>query len=125
MRSFACSADETRATLIDCEHLIFSSIMASKITILEGTLSTTSAKGFDSEDAALTHVITRARALASPDQKRRLEKALFDRIVSEDGVKATSEVVEGKMAFAKALAKAYAPQLAIVTGSYGKDEDEE
>jgi hypothetical protein len=99
--------------------------MASKITILEGNLSTTSAKGFDTDEAALAHVIVRARAMASPEQKNRLEKALFDRIVSEDGVKATSEVIEGKIAFAKALAKAYAPQLAIVTGSYGKDDDED
>ncbi len=99
--------------------------MASKITILEGTLSTTSAKGFDRDDDALAHIVTRARALAAPEQKGRLEKALMDRVVSEDGVKATSEVIEGKVAFAKALARAYAPQLTIVTGSYGKDDDED
>jgi hypothetical protein len=101
------------------------SIMASKITILEGNLSTTSAKGFDTDAAALAHVVARARALASAEQKRNLEQALLDRVVSEDGVKATSEVVEGTIAFAKALAKAYAPSLTIVTGRYSKDEDEE
>jgi DNA-binding phage protein len=97
-----------------------------KITILEGAgLSTTAAKSFDTEAAALAHVIARARALVSTAQTARFEKAVLERIVSEDGEKAVSEVVAGTIPFAKALAAAFAPQITIVTRAWGKDDEDE
>lgn len=100
--------------------------MTSKITVLEGTgFTTKAAQSFDNEAAALAHVIARARTYVSPAQLARFENAVAERIVSEDGKKAVSEVVAGSTAFAKALAVAFAPQITVVTGSYGKDDADE
>ena len=100
--------------------------MTRKITILEGSgLTTNAAKSFATESEALAYVIARARALVPAAQKSRFENAVVEKIVSEDGEKAVSEVIAGSLAFAKALAAGFAPQLTIVSGSYGKDDDEE
>ncbi len=100
--------------------------MTIKITIVESVgLSTTAAKSFSSETEALAHVVARIRASLPVDQRPRFENSVRDRVVSEDGVYAVSEIVAGTIPFAKALAKAFAPQISIITGSYGKDEDED
>ncbi len=99
--------------------------MANKITVLESSgLTTIAAKSFATEAEALAHVIARARVHIPAAQKSRFEQTLIDRVVSEDGEKAISEVIAGTLPFAKALAKAFAPQLTIVSGQYGQDDDE-
>ncbi len=100
--------------------------MTRKITVLEGSgLTTTAAQSFTTEGEALAHVIARARALVPAEQKARFENAIAEKIVSEDGKSAVSEVVAGILPFAKALVAAFAPQLTIISGSYGKDDDED
>jgi hypothetical protein len=97
-----------------------------KMTVLESAgVSSTAVKSFENESQMLAHVIARARTYVLPAQAGRFEKAVIERIVSEDGEKAVSEVVAGTVAFAKALVAAYAPQISIVTKAYGKDDSEE
>jgi hypothetical protein len=98
------------------------------VTVLEGSPSSRTpptAKKFDEETAMLAYVIARARTYVLPEQKERFERAVFDRIVSEDGVKATSEVVAGAAEFAKALCQAYAPQITLITRPYADDKEDD
>jgi hypothetical protein len=98
---------------------------ANHIIVLEGTpLGTPVAKRFESIDAAEEFLITRIRALALPAQRDRFEHAMADRIVSEDGEKAVSEVIAGKLAFFRALAKAYAGTRITITARRYDDNDD-
>ncbi len=93
--------------------------------VIEGSpYGTPVTQGFADEASLRAHVITRVRALASPTVRDRLERALEDRVVSEDGVSATSEVIAGTLPFLRALAKAYAPTLAITEKRPERDDDD-
>jgi hypothetical protein len=95
-----------------------------RIIVLEGSpLGTPMAKGFDTVEDAESFVLTRARANVSADLRDRLEKAIAERIVSEDGVKAVSEVLTSKLEFLRALAKAYAPKITITARRYDEEDD--
>ena len=48
-------------------------------------------------------MLTRVRANAG--ERERMEKAIAERIVSEDGIAAVSEVIGGKLAFLRGLAQ--------------------
>ncbi len=98
---------------------------ANRVIILEGTpLGTPVAKSFQSADEAEAFIVARVRANAQPAQHERFERAVSDRIVSEDGQKATSEVIEGKLAFLRALARAYAPaRITITARRFDEDDD--
>ncbi len=97
---------------------------ANRFVILEGSpLGTPLAKSFSTLEDAETFVITRIRASVSPQLKDRFEKALIDQVVSEDGVKAVSSVIAGKLAFVRALADAYAPKIVITTRRYDDEDD--
>jgi hypothetical protein len=98
---------------------------ANRVIVLEGTpLGTPVAKSFLNADEAEDFVVARVRANALAPQRERLERALQDRIVSEDGQKATSEVLEGKLAFLRALARAYAPARITITARRFDDDDD-
>jgi hypothetical protein len=98
---------------------------ANRVIVLEGTpLGTPVAKSFSNADEAEDFVVSRVRAHVPPDQRERFERAVADRIVSEDGAKATSEVIEGKLAFLRALAKAYAPARITITARRYDDDDD-
>ena len=56
-------------------------------------------------------MLTRVRANASVNLRERMEKAIAERIVSEDGIAAVSEVIGGKPAFLRGLAQSYAPRV--------------
>jgi hypothetical protein len=98
---------------------------ANRVIVLEGTpLGTPVAKSFATADEAEEFVIARVRANVLADQRERFERAVADRIVSEDGNKATSEVIEGKLAFLRALAKAYAPtRITLTARRFDEDDD--
>ena len=97
---------------------------ANRVVVLEGSpLGTPLAKSFATVDEAEGFVVTRIRATVSPKLKDRFEKALADQVVSEDGVKAVSSVIAGKLAFMRALANAYAPKIAITTRRYDDEDD--
>ncbi len=98
---------------------------ANRVIVLEGTpYGTPVAKGFDDADAAESFVVERVRGLVSADQRERFERAVADRIVSEDGAKATSAVLEGTLAYIRALAKAYAHgKVAITARRFDEDDD--
>ncbi len=98
---------------------------ANRVIVLEGTpFGTPVAKGFDHADAAEPFVVERIRGLVAADQRERFERAVADRIVSEDGVKATSAVLEGSLAYIRALAKAFAHgKLAITARRFDEDDD--
>lgn len=97
---------------------------ANRVVVLEGSpLGTPLAKSFSTVDEAESFVITRIRAAVLPKLKDRFEKALVDQVVSEDGVKAVSSVIAGKLAFVRALATAYAPKIAITTRRYDDEDD--
>jgi hypothetical protein len=98
---------------------------ANRVIVLEGTpLGTPVAKSFASADDAEDFIIARVRANALPDMRERFERAVADRLVSEDGVQATSEVIAGKLAFLRALAKAYAPTRITITARRFDDDDD-
>jgi hypothetical protein len=98
---------------------------ANRVIVLEGTpLGTPVAKSFASADEAQAFVESRVRANVSPALRDRFEKAIIERIVSEDGQKAVSEVLEGKLAFLRALAKAYAPARITLTARRYDDDDD-
>ena len=97
---------------------------ANRVVVLEGSpFGTPMAKSFWTVDEAESFVIARIRAAVSPTLKDRFEKALVDQVVSEDGVKAVSSVLAGKLAFVRALANAYAPKIAITTRRYDDEDD--
>ena len=52
-----------------------------------------------------------------------LLSALADQVVSEDGIKAVSSVLAGKLEFVRALAKAYAPKIVITARRYDDEDD--
>jgi hypothetical protein len=98
---------------------------ANRVIVLEGTpLGTPVAKSFANADEAEDFVVARVRTHVPADQRERFERAVADRIVSEDGAKATSEVIEGKLAFLRALAKAYAPARITLTARRYDDDDD-
>ena len=97
---------------------------ANRFVVLEGSpLGTPMAKSFSTEADAEAFVVTRIRATVASDLKDRFEKAIADQVVSEDGLKAVSSVLAGKLAFARALAKAYAPKIVITARRYDEEDD--
>ncbi len=97
---------------------------ANRFVVLEGSpLGTPLAKSFSTEADAEAFVVTRIRATVSGNLKDRFEKALLDQVVSEDGIAAVSSVLAGKLTFARALAKAYAPKIAITARRYDAEDD--
>jgi hypothetical protein len=100
--------------------------MTQKIVVLEGSSFTTqAAQSFETEEAASKFILGRVAALVSGGNKARHDSALRERIVSEDGQKATSEVVEGALAFATAMAKAFAPSVTVVRKRAVKEDDDQ
>ncbi|MGL4229969.1 MAG: hypothetical protein ACRDAM_16595 [Casimicrobium sp.] len=98
---------------------------ANRVIVLEGSpLGTPVAKSFDTAESAEDFVVARIRANVSASDRERFEKAMVERIVSEDGSKAVSEVLEGKLAFLRALAKAYAPSRITITARRYDDDDD-
>ncbi len=98
---------------------------ANRVVVLEGTpLGTPVAKSFNTADEAEPFVTARIRAHVLPDARERFERAVADRIVSEDGVKATAAVLEGTLAYIRALAKAYAPARITITARRYDDDDD-
>ncbi len=131
----ACGADGSRAgsrCLIDVSlhgfiPLFFRAMTAPppRFVVIEGSpYGTPVTQRFADEAALREHVIARVRALVKPALRDRLARALEDRVVSEDGVSATSEVIAGTLPFLRALAKAYAPTLAITEKRLDRDDDE-
>lgn len=97
---------------------------ANRFVVLEGSpLGTPMAKSFSTEADAETFVVTRIRATLPANLKTRFEKAIADQVVSEDGIAAVSSVLAGKLAFARALAKAYAPKIVITARRYDDEDD--
>jgi hypothetical protein len=97
---------------------------ANRFVVLEGSpLGTPMVKSFSTEDEAEAFVVMRIRATVSDSLKDRFEKAINDQVVSEDGIAAVSSVLAGKLAFARALAKAYAPKIAITARRYDDEDD--
>jgi len=97
---------------------------ANRVVILEGSpLGTPLAKMFDSLEAAEPFLLGRIRANVPVNLRDRLERALADRIVSEDGIVAVSEVIAGKLAFLRALTAAYAERITIVLRRWDEDDD--
>lgn len=98
---------------------------ANRVIVLEGTpYGTPVAKGFDDADQAEGFVVERVRANVSPASRERFERAVADRIVSEDGVKATSAVLEGTLPYLRALAKAYSGGKITITARRFDDDDD-
>jgi hypothetical protein len=119
-RQSALNADELKAVLMEHQD----EQDANRFVVLEGSpLGTPLAKSFSTEADAETFVVSRIRATVSAGLKDRFEKALVDQVVSEDGVKAVSSVLAGKLAFARALAKAYAPKIVITARRYDDEDD--
>ena len=97
---------------------------ANRLVVLEGSpLGTPMAKSFASIEEAESFILTRIRANVSPKLLARFEQALADKLVSEDGIAAVSEVIAGKLSFIRALASAYAPKIAITTRRYDEEDD--
>ena len=97
---------------------------ANRLVIIEGSpLGMPVAKSFANIDDAESFVMERIRANVAPNMRERFEKAVADKVVSEDGIKAVSEVIAGKLAFIRALATAYAPKIAITTRRYDDEDD--
>jgi len=97
---------------------------ANRFVVLEGSpLGTPLAKSFSTEEDAEAFVVARVRATVSDSLKDRFEKAIADQVVSEDGIAAVSSVLAGKLAFARALAKAYAPKIVITARRYDDEDD--
>ncbi len=118
-RPIACSADELKVDMTYQDEQD-----ANRFVVLEGSpLGTPMAKSFSTEVDAEAFVVTRIRATVAADLKDRFDKAIADQVVSEDGVKAVSSVLAGKLAFARALAKAYAPKIVITARRYDDEDD--
>jgi hypothetical protein len=97
---------------------------ANRFVVLEGSpLGTPMVKSFSTEDEAEAFVVERIRATVSDSLKDRFEKAIADQVVSEDGIAAVSSVLAGKLAFTRALAKAYAPKIVITARRYDDEDD--
>ena len=97
---------------------------ANRLVIIEGSpLGMPVAKSFANIDDAESFVMGRIRANVSLASRERFEQAVADKVVSEDGVKAVSEVIAGKLVFLRALATAYAPKIAITTRRYDPEDD--
>lgn len=97
---------------------------ANRIVVLEGSpLGTPLAKSFATIDDAEAFVIERIRVTVSAKLRDRFDQALKDQVVSEDGIKAVSSVLAGKLAFVRALATAYAPKIVITTRRYDDEDD--
>lgn len=97
---------------------------ANRFVILEGSpLGTPMVQMFNTLEAAEPFVLSRVRANAPVNLRERMEKAISERIVSEDGVAAVSEVIGGKLAFLRALVQAYAPRVTIVLRRWTEDDD--
>ncbi len=95
-----------------------------RVVILEGSpLGTPMAKMFESLEDAEPFLLGRIRANVPVNLRDRLERALADRIVSEDGVAAVSEVIAGKLAFLRAVTAAYAQRITIVLRRWDEDDD--
>ncbi|MCS6996069.1 MAG: hypothetical protein NZ533_03795 [Casimicrobiaceae bacterium] len=85
-----------------------------RFIVVEGSpFGRPSTHSFASEEALRAHVIARLRLLVAPAERERLERAIAEGVVSEDGVRATAEVIAGTVPYLRALAKAYAPTLVI------------
>lgn len=96
---------------------------ASRVVVLEGSpLGTPVATAFPTLEEAEPHVLARVRANALVNLRERMEHAISERIVSEDGVAAVSEVIGGKLAFLRALTAAYAPRVTIVLRRQDDDD---
>ncbi|WP_395707621.1 hypothetical protein, partial [Casimicrobium huifangae] len=78
---------------------------------------------FATIEEAEPFVLTRVRANAPVNLRERMEKAIAERIVSEDGIAAVSEVIGGKLAFLRGLAQSYAPRVTIVLRRWDDDDD--
>jgi hypothetical protein len=97
---------------------------ANRVVVLEGSpLGMPLAKSFGTIEEAEPFVVERIRATVSPRLRDRFEKALADKVVSEDGIAAVSEVIAGKLSFIRALASSYAPKIAITTRRYDDEDD--
>ena len=97
---------------------------ANRLVVLEGSpLGTPMAKSFATIEEAEPFIIERIRANVSPKLRDRFEKALADKVVSEDGIAAVSEVIAGKLSFIRALATSYAPKIAITSRRYDDEDD--
>jgi hypothetical protein len=97
---------------------------ANRLVIIEGSpLGMPVAKSFANIDEAESFVMGRISANVAPNMRERFDKAVADKVVSEDGVKAVSEIIAGKLAFIRALATAYAPKIAITTRRYDDEDD--
>ncbi len=97
---------------------------ANRVVVLEGSpLGTPLAKSFASIEEAEPFIVERIRASVSPRLRDRFEKAVSEKLVSEDGVAAVSEVIAGKLSFIRALATSYAPKIAITTRRYDDEDD--
>ncbi|MBL8309444.1 MAG: hypothetical protein JNL19_03375 [Burkholderiales bacterium] len=98
---------------------------ASRVVVLEGSpLGTPVATAFATIEDAEAHVLARVRANTLVNLRERMEHAISERIVSEDGVAAVSEVIGGKLAFLRALTTAYAPRVTIVPRHHDDDDDD-
>ena len=132
MRRIGCGVGEPRPPTIACKFR-FSMLQtypsddrdANRVIVLEGTpLGTPVAKSFASADEAEDFVLSRIRSHVLPAECDRFERAVAERIVSEDGTQAISEVIAGKLAFLRALAKAYAPtRITITARRFDEDDD--
>lgn len=97
---------------------------ANRVVVLEGSpLGMPLAKSFNTIEDAESFVMERIRATVSPRLRDRFEKAVADKVVSEDGIAAVSEVIAGKLSFIRALASSYAPKIAITTRRYDDEDD--
>lgn len=97
---------------------------ANRVIILEGSpLGTPLAKSFETLDQAERFVLDRVRANTPVNLRERMEKAIADRVVSEDGIAAVSEVIGGKLAFLRGLVQAYAPRVTIVLRRWTEEDD--
>jgi hypothetical protein len=94
------------------------------VVILEGSpLGTPIARTFDSLNDAEPFLLDRIRVNVPVNLRDRLERALTERIVSEDGVAAVSEVIAGKLVFLRAVTAAYAQRITIVLRRADEEED--
>ena len=97
---------------------------ANRLVVLEGSpLGTPLAKSFATIEEAEPFIVARIRATVSAQLRDRFERAVSEKLVSEDGVAAVSEVIAGKLSFIRALATAYAPRIAITTRRYDDEDD--
>lgn len=111
--------DESR---VEVEHQ--DEQQANRLVVLEGSpLGTPMAKSFATIEEAEPFIVERIRTLVSPRLRDRFEKAVAEKLVSEDGVAAVSEVIAGKLSFIRALATSYAPKIAITTRRYDDEDD--